>query len=73
MGRVRPTARRVANQFALSDELFRYAVTPIQGQHPQHDQRHEVHAGGADQPLFAYVNLMGAHLPHYSESQKREL
>jgi uncharacterized sulfatase len=78
--RLRPTARRIANQFALSDELFRYAVTPwftplwsnfvnFKGNthHTIHDligYWDEIHAGGADRPLFAYVNLMGAHLPY---------
>lgn len=79
--RLRPAARRIANQFALSDELFRYAVTPVftplwsNFVNFKGNTRHtiddligywdEIHAGGADQPLFAYVNLMGAHLPYY--------
>jgi arylsulfatase A-like enzyme len=73
-------ARRVTNQFAHSDLLFRMSINPLivpfwtrfanfTGNTAQsiddliaYWDRH--HAGGKEQPLFAFVNLMGAHLPY---------
>lgn len=77
----RPYARRMGNQFARSDELFRLSLHPLltpiwskyinfKGNTAQSlddliaywDSHHQ---GGATQPLFAFVNLMGAHLPYH--------
>lgn len=74
-------ARRVTNQFAHSDRLFRLSIHPLVvpfwtrlanftgntsrsiddfiGYWGAHT------AGGTSQPLFAFVNLMGAHLPYH--------
>ncbi|MDL1902469.1 sulfatase [Anaerolineae bacterium CFX9] len=79
--RFRPYARRIANQFARSDWLFRVslqpALTPIWTRYINfkgntanaisdvieywdlHQQQRD------DRPLFAFVNLMGAHLPYH--------
>jgi arylsulfatase A-like enzyme len=76
----RRLARPIGNQFARSDAMFRLALNPLftplwtrlirfkgdtggsvddliayWGAHQ---------AGGAERPLFAFVNLMGAHLPY---------
>lgn len=76
----RHLARPLGNQFAHSDFLFRMSLNPLLvplwtrlinykgnsahsiddliaywGQHT---------AGGADKPLFAFLNLMGSHLPY---------
>lgn len=76
----RHVARPIENRFANSGTLFRLSMSPLVvpfwsrlinfkghsastvddviaywGQH---------HAGGAERPLFAFVNLMGAHLPY---------
>lgn len=76
----RHLARPLGNQFAHSDFLFRMSLNPLfvplwtrlinykgnsansiddliayWGQHT---------AGGADRPLFAFLNLMGSHLPY---------
>ncbi len=77
----RPYARRIGNQFARSDELFRVSLhpllTPIWSKYINFkgNTAHSLddlttywdsyHQGGADQPLFAFVNLMGAHLPYH--------
>jgi uncharacterized sulfatase len=78
--RFRRFARRVGNQFAQSDTLFRLslypAVVPLWTRlinykgHTQHSiedtidylQKHR--ANGQDRPLFAFLNLMGSHLPY---------
>jgi arylsulfatase A-like enzyme len=76
----RPHARRIANWFAQSDELFRLSLHPFwvniwkDALHFKGDTERSIselidywdahHAGGAQQPLFAFVNLMGAHLPY---------
>lgn len=77
----RPHARRIANRFARSDALFSAALAPLltpiwtkyinfKGSTPDSitdliafwtAQR----AGGADRPVFAFVNLMDAHLPYH--------
>src|SRR5690606_17327340 len=78
--RWRRFARPTQNRFAHSDFLFRVSMNPLLvplwtritnytghtensvndliGYWGQHQ------AGGADQPLFAFLNLMGAHLPY---------
>lgn len=77
----RPYARRMGNQFARSDTLFRASLhpllTPIWTRYINFkgNTAHSIddlidywdafHAGGADQPLFAFVNLMGTHLPYH--------
>lgn len=79
--RFRPFARRVGNQFAQSDRLFRAALHPLlvpiwtrqinyKGNTANsiadltaYWRRHV--AGGADHPLFAFLNLMGAHFPYH--------
>lgn len=83
--RFRQLARRVQNEFANSDELFRIALNPaftalwtrlgnfkgstaytiddlidLWGVH---------RVNHAEQPLFAFVNLMGAHLPYRPPQQ----
>lgn len=73
-------AHRVQNEFAQSDWLFRVSLNPLlvplwtryvnykgHTENSLHDalslmQSH--HAGGNEQPLFTFVNLMGAHLPY---------
>ena len=77
----RPYARRMGNQFAQSDELFRVSLhpllTPIWSKYINFkgNTAHSIddlieywdayHQGGADQPMFSFVNLMGAHLPYH--------
>jgi arylsulfatase A-like enzyme len=78
--RFRPTARRIGNWFAQSETLFRLSLKPLfvpvwtryinfKG-HTGNSISDLIaywdahHAGGSDQPLFAFVNLMGAHLPY---------
>ena len=77
----RPYARRMGNQFAQSDTLFRVSLhpllTPVWTKYinfkgstansiddliAYHDA---YHTGGAAQPTFTFVNLMGAHLPYH--------
>lgn len=78
--RFRKFARRVGNQFAQSDTLFRLSLNPAvvplwtrlinyKGSTKysiddtiRYIKRHR--AGGQSQPLFTFVNLMGAHLPY---------
>jgi len=80
-GWFRPHARRMGNMFARSDALFRMALTPLltpiwskyinfKGSTAlsiddliRYWDDHA--AGGAERPLFAFVNLMGAHLPYH--------
>lgn len=77
----RPYARRMGNQFAQSDTLFRVSLhpllTPIWTKYINFkgstthsigdliDYHDAYHAGGAEQPTFTFVNLMGAHLPYH--------
>ncbi len=77
----RPHARRMGNVFAHSDTLFRLAMhpllVPIWAKYINFKGSTAIsiddliaywdahHAGGADRPLFAFVNLMGAHLPYH--------
>ncbi|MFN8561371.1 MAG: sulfatase-like hydrolase/transferase [Anaerolineae bacterium] len=77
----RPYARRMGNQFARSDTLFRVSLhpllTPIWSKYINFkgNTAHSIddlidywdafHAGAASQPIFAFVNLMGAHLPYH--------
>ncbi len=76
----RHVARPIENHFAQSDTLFRLSMSPLvvpfwsrlinfKGHTAStiddliaYWSRHE--AGGAERPLFAFVNLMGAHLPY---------
>ena len=77
----RPYARRAGNVFARSDTLFRVSLHPLltplwsklinfKGSTSNsitdvidYWKRHR--AGGAAQPIFTFVNLMGAHLPYH--------
>ncbi len=77
----RPYARKMGNQFAKSDRLFRLSLhpllTPVWSKYINFkgstaDSIDDLmtywtahHAGGAEQPLFSFVNLMGAHLPYH--------
>lgn len=83
--RFRRFARRISNRFAHNDALFRLSLHPwivpawsrmvnfkgntarsvddLIAYYEQH------HAGGAQQPLFAFANLMGAHLPYHPSQQ----
>ncbi|HVU09789.1 MAG TPA: sulfatase [Phototrophicaceae bacterium] len=77
----RPYARRIGNHFAQSDELFRVSLhpllTPIWSKYINFKGNtarsiddligywDAYHQGGTDQPLFTFVNLMGAHLPYH--------
>lgn len=77
----RPYARKIGNEFARSDTLFRLSLNPLfvpiwekyinfkgNTAHSIDDliaYWTEQHAGGAEQPMFAFVNLMGAHLPYH--------
>ncbi len=77
----RPYARRIGNQFARSDELFRLSLNPLltpiwskyinfKGSTPHSisdliDYWDAFHAGGAEEPMFGFVNLMGTHLPYH--------
>ncbi len=73
-------AHRVQNQFAQNDTLFRLSLHPwlvslwtravnYKG-HTEHtiddaiDTMRAHHAGGADAPLFTFINLMGTHMPY---------
>ncbi|MFQ3566197.1 MAG: sulfatase [Aggregatilineales bacterium] len=78
--RFRPYARRIGNQFAHSDALFRLSLNPLfvplwtryinfKGHTANAigdliDYLDAHRAGGNRQPLFVFVNLMGAHLPY---------
>ncbi|MEO8395587.1 MAG: sulfatase [Chloroflexota bacterium] len=77
----RPYARRMGNHFAQNDELFRVSLHPLltpiwskyinfKGNTGQSiddliEYWDAYHQGGADQPMFTFVNLMGAHLPYH--------
>jgi uncharacterized sulfatase len=81
----RPRARRIANSFAHNDELFRLSLHPfwtriwidkINFKGNTNTSIDDLinfwgahHAGGAEQPLFGFVNLMGAHLPYRPAQQ----
>jgi len=78
--RFRRFARRIENHFAHNDDLFRVSMHPILVpiwtryiNYKGHTERsisdlmdfwRGYFDGGAQQPLFAFVNLMGAHLPY---------
>lgn len=77
----RTFARHISNRFAHNDLLFRLSLNPLivpfwtrmvnyKGNTAQsiddliaYWARHQ--AGGADQPIFAFLNLMGAHMPYH--------
>lgn len=77
----RPYARRIGNQFAHSDTLFRLSLHPLltpvwtkyinfKGNTANSvkdliDYHDAYHQGGAEKPVFTFVNLMGAHLPYH--------
>jgi arylsulfatase A-like enzyme len=78
---LRPYARRAGNVFARSDTLFRLSLHPLLTPYwsklinfkgntansitdvIDYWKRHR--AGGAEKPIFTFVNLMGAHLPYH--------
>jgi len=78
--RLRQTARQITNQFAHNDFLFRASLNPLVVpiwsrlvNYKGHTQRsvddlldywgrHE--DGGSSQPIFAFLNLMGTHMPY---------
>jgi arylsulfatase A-like enzyme len=76
----RPFARRVSNIFARNDTLFRVSMRPLlvpvwtRGINFKGSTAHSVddlmrywdayRAGGQPKPVFAFLNLMGAHLPY---------
>ncbi len=76
----RRLAQRVTNQFAHNDLLFRLALNPLAARvwsrlaNFKGDTARSIddlidywaqhQAGGADQPLFAFLNLMGTHTPY---------
>lgn len=78
--RFRQLARRIGNQFAHHDELFRYAMHPrlvawwTRGINFKGNTANSVddfiaywnkhRAGGNKQPILAFINLMSAHLPY---------
>jgi arylsulfatase A-like enzyme len=78
--RFRPFARRVSNIFAQNDTLFRISMRPLlvpiwtRGINFKGHTAHSIddliaywgarRAGGQAEPLFAFLNLMGAHLPY---------
>lgn len=73
-------AHRVQNQFAQSDTLFRLSLNPLfvpiwtryvnykgHTENSLNDAAQFMlnhHSGGNQQPLFTFINLMGAHLPY---------
>lgn len=79
--RLRPYARRMGNVFAQNDELFRLSLHPLfvplwtRSIRFKGDTGMSVDdliaywnsrwAGGQTEPLFAFVNLMSAHLPYH--------
>jgi len=79
--RFRPFVQRVGNQFAHHDTLFRIMLHPLLTRwwtgfinfkgHTANsvtdliDYWTAYRAGGQDAPLFAFLNLMGAHLPYH--------
>jgi len=85
--RVQPTARRIANVFAQNDTLFRLALTPrltpiwskaINFKGNTADSIRDL-IGWLDvrrrdpEPYFAFLNLMGAHLPYHPPTDALEL
>jgi uncharacterized sulfatase len=78
--RFRPYARRMGNKFAHSDNMFRLALNPLfvpiwtryinfKGHTANSvgdliDYWNTYEARGAERPIFAFLNLMGAHLPY---------
>lgn len=78
--RFRPTARKLGNLFAQSDTLFRLALNPaivpiwtryinFKGHTANSisdfiEYWDAYQAGGAEKPVFAFLNLMGAHTPY---------
>ncbi|MBW4438014.1 MAG: sulfatase [Pleurocapsa minor GSE-CHR-MK-17-07R] len=78
--RFRPYARRIGNQFALNDTLFRLSLHPLltpiwtryinfKGNSANSigdviDYLEMYRAGGQAKPFFGFINLMGAHLPY---------
>ncbi len=81
---MRQIARSATNQFSQSDWLFRMSINPLivpvwerlanfKGDSGRSiddliDYMQEYHAGGADKPLFAFLNLMGTHTPYHPAS-----
>src|SRR5215207_1332213 len=79
--RFRPFARRMGNKFAHNDALFRVSLNPLlvpiwtkyinfKGHTGNSitdliNYWAEWRAGGQQQPMFAFVNLMGAHTPYH--------
>ncbi|MGB7342151.1 MAG: sulfatase-like hydrolase/transferase [Phototrophicaceae bacterium] len=80
----RKLARYVTNWFASNDALFSMAVNPMivpawtrmvnfKGNSARSvddliDYWQSYHQGGADKPLFAFLNLMGTHTPYFPPS-----
>lgn len=75
--RFRPTARKMGNSFSQSDTLFRLALNPLfvplwskfinfkgNTAHSVEDFNRYWRSRRPDQPLFAFVNFMNAHLPY---------
>lgn len=85
MKHFQPFARRVGNQFAKSDWLFRISLNPfwvpiwskyinfkgntVNSIGDLVDYWQTYFVGGADQPLFAFLNLMQSHLPFQPPQQ----
>lgn len=81
----RRVAQRATNAFALDDRLFGAALNPLivpiwsrlvnfKGNTARSvsdliDYWRAYHAGGAQQPIFAFLNLMGTHTPYRPSSQ----
>ncbi|MGJ3240411.1 MAG: sulfatase [Anaerolineae bacterium] len=77
----RKVARNVTNWFANSDHLFNFAVNPhivplwtrlvnFKGNSARSiddliDYWRDYHDGGAERPIFAFLNLMGTHTPYF--------
>jgi uncharacterized sulfatase len=80
IGAWRKAARQIGNQFAQRDWLFRMSLHPLltplwtriinyKGSSPDSindltDYLQRQRAGGQGQPVFAFLNLMGSHLPY---------
>ena len=78
--RFRPFARHVSNGFAQNDTLFRVSMRPLlvplwtRGINFKGSTAHSIddlirywgsyRAGGQAKPVFAFLNLMGTHLPY---------
>ena len=77
----RKVGRRLTGHFAQMDFIFRMSMNPLfvplwskamnfKGNTPRSiddiiDFREQYYAGGAEKPLFMFVNLMGAHMPYH--------